>query len=354
MSRFIKEYIEEKKIPGLAVAVLSEGELVFQKGYGYRNVQEKLSVEVDTPFLVASISKTITAVANMILYEEDLFDLDDPINQYLPFEVIHPKFPDTEITIKMLHTHCSGLIDDHYWNIDPDVIYIRGNIDSPLSLQTLFEKLLLSDGEYYHKDTFSKSKPGTKYTYSNVGAALLGYLTECIAKKPFDEFCNERIFEPLNMKNTSWRIKDFDLDKLALPYYKPNQTKGHYGSPDYPNGLLRTSIEDLSKFMLMFVNDGTYNDVQILEEETVELMKEVHFEYEEDEEQNQVGLTWYYQNDDDDRALGHDGAEEGVTTSMFYYEEDEVGVILLCNLTDAEIGPIEDYIYDNLDEFESE
>ncbi|MCB1179801.1 MAG: serine hydrolase, partial [Leptospiraceae bacterium] len=137
-----------------------------------------------------------------------------------------------------------------------------------------------------------------------------------------------------------------DSSIIALPYYDSENTKGHYTCPDYPNGLARSSVNDLSKFLLMFMNGGEYNGKRILSENTVELMKKQHFEYEEDGEKGRIGLIWYYEDiNEDESYLGHEGGEEGVFTRMFYNVEDEVGVILLANLSEANVSPIEDRIY---------
>ena len=171
------------------------------------------------------------------------------------------------------------------------------------------------------------SNAGIEFDYSNVGIALLGYLVEVIAKQPFDEFCDENIFKPLGMENTSWNLSDLDVDNVALPYYDSENTKGHYECPDYPNGMLRSTLDDMAKFLIMFIQNGEYNGTRILEEETAKLMKEVHFESKEGGEKSRTGLTWYYLDyPQGESYLGHDGAEEGVTTKMFYNVESEVYV----------------------------
>lgn len=347
MSDFIEESVESNEITGLVCGVVKDGKLAWKKAYGYADLENEKEMKTDTIFLLASVSKTVTATAAMVLYDKGDLDLDADINDYLPFKVTHPKYSDTTITAKMLLTHTSSISDESYNEIDDSILYFREGDEREYNLGSLLEEYFKEDGEFYDPELcFLKDKPGTKSDYSNVGIALLGYLVEVIAKQPFDEFCDENIFKPLGMENTSWNLSDLDVDNVALPYYDSENTKGHYECPDYPNGMLRSTLDDMAKFLIMFIQNGEYNGTRILEEETAKLMKEVHFESKEGGEKSRTGLTWYYLDyPQGESYLGHDGAEEGVTTKMFYNVESEVGVLLFSNMSEAEVSDIEDYLY---------
>lgn len=347
MDNFISKKVEENEITGLVCGVVKGGELVWKEVFGYADLEEEKEIKTDTIFLLASLSKTVTATAAMILYDKGKLDLDEDINEYLPFKVIHPEYPDTPITAKMLMTHTSSISDTAYDELDDSVLYAREGEEMEYSLDSLLKKYLTEDGEFYDPDfCFLKKVPGAKYDYSNVGLALLGYLVEVIAEESFAEFCEETIFKPLKMKDTSWNLEDLDLERIALPYYDSENTKGHYECPDYPNGMLRSTMDDMSKFLIMFINNGEYKGTRILKEETAKLMKETHFEYTEDEEKSRIGLTWNYLDyGDGESYLGHTGVEEGVTTSMFYNVESEIGVLIFSNMSEADTSDIEDYIF---------
>jgi CubicO group peptidase (beta-lactamase class C family) len=348
MDKILKEQIEEKDIPGLAVGVFANGKLAWSKGYGYADVENGRAVNADTAFILASISKTVTAVAAMILFEEDAFALEDDINDYLPFPIRNPNHPEEPITFQMLFTHTSSISDENANDLDEEIMYVRGQ-DPDLSLAKYIENYFHPEGEFYDEDTcFLKVKPGIKYEYSNSGVALLGYLVEVIAEQDFEEFCREKIFQPLGMKNTSWRLDYFEEEQISLPYVDSETTNGHYTCPDFPNGLLRSSVNDMAKFFMMFINDGSYNGVKILSKETTDLMKEVQFEYEEDGETSNTCLIWYFEGDD---YIGHEGSEEGVKSSMFYDLKENVGIIAIANRSEADIEEIEQNLYDHAMEF---
>lgn len=350
MNEFIAGQVEENEITGLAYGVVKDGKLMEKGAFGYANVEEEVEVTADTIFLLASLSKTVTATAAMILYDRGNLDIEEDINKYLPFKVTNPEYPKVPITAKMLMTHTSSISDESYNEIDDSILYAREGEELEHTLASLLEEYFTEDGEFYDPDTcFLKAKPGTKDEYSNVGSALLGLLVEVIAEQSFDEFCSENIFEPLAMENTSWNLDDLDLEKIALPYEDSETTKGHYECPDYPNGMLRSTIEDMAKFLIMFINNGEYKGTRILKKETAELMKEVHFENKDGGDKSRTGLAWYYQDYGEGEVyLGHTGVEEGVTTSMFYNVESGVGVLIFSNMSEAEISDIEDHIFQNM------
>ena len=122
-----------------------------------------------------------------------LFALNDTVNEYLPFNINHPDYPEVPITFKMLLSHTSGIKDN--WNFMP---FYDG--DSPLELSYYLNQYLTPGGEFYDNDlNFTDYIPGTSFSYSNIGAALIGLLVEEISGQPFNEYSTENIFEPLEM-----------------------------------------------------------------------------------------------------------------------------------------------------------
>jgi len=109
LNAYIEQTMAMNYIPGLSVSIVKNGSIVWGNNYGYANTADSILVNQNTLFLLSSVSKTITATALMQLWEEQYFQLDDPINNYLPFTVSHPDYPNTELTFKMLLTHTSGI-----------------------------------------------------------------------------------------------------------------------------------------------------------------------------------------------------------------------------------------------------
>ena len=163
------------QMPGLACVAVKGDSLVFSGARGYANLHKEKPFTVQTRMLIASVSKTMAVTAIMQLYEKGLLWLDDDINNYLPFKVKNPNYPQDTITVKMLLTHTSSISDDGYLS---SLFYLFGYVDYPESLMSFEKNYLTSEGKYYTKESFSQKRPGTQYSYSNVGAALLACLVE--------------------------------------------------------------------------------------------------------------------------------------------------------------------------------
>ena len=372
--QFIESTMQTHLIPGLSASIVKDGDIVLEKHFGQANIDENIIVDENTMFILSSISKTVTATSLMQLFEQDLFMLDDNINDYLSFDVIHPDYPSNEITFKMLLSHTSGIKDN--WNVMP---YYDG--DSELELGYYLEEYLSYGGDFYGSNSnFTNSIPGTNYVYSNIGAALIGFLVEEISNQSFNEYCNENIFEPLEMNNAFWFLSEIEnLNQIALPYqitggsgntcfdigcgvydesnpcfcdaacvdYEDccsdydevcgedgtgsslgNLTEyEHYGYSDYPSGQLRTTSNNLAKFMNAYMNDGAYNGVRILDSETIELIKTIHYPA----VNSMQGLMWYYKNENGRMLFGHNGGDVGSSTEMFISFSNNLGVVLLTN-----------------------
>ena len=115
--QFIESTMQTHLIPGLSISIVKNGHIVWEKYFGYANIEENIIVDENTMFILSSISKTITATALMQLFEDGLFILDDDIDEYLPFNVNHPDYPNIPITFKMLLSHTSGIKDN--WSVMP-------------------------------------------------------------------------------------------------------------------------------------------------------------------------------------------------------------------------------------------
>jgi len=250
---------------GIAISIVIKNTISHIGTFGLSNKETNTQVTEDTLFPVASISKIITAIAILQLYEQNLIDLDGDINQYIKLRVIHPKHPEVSITPKLLMMHMSGLNDNenglHIWK--------NKEGDSPIALEEQVRRHLTSDGEFFNWNQWSDGCPGSSYWYSNAGFTLLGYIVEQVAKKPFNDYVKEKIFEPIGIF-ASYFIRDLDLNLVAMPY-RENIPLGYYGVPEFPACQLRISIKDLSKVLLFFTS-GSVNGVKLLSSETVEIM----------------------------------------------------------------------------------
>ena len=344
----VQELIEDQRkganIPGLAVAVTRKGEVLWTQAYGRANVEEGTPATVDTPFMLASVSKTVTAVAVMHAWEEGVLSLDDEVNSLLSFTVDNPRVDDEVILLRHLVSHTSGIRDN--WGQMP---YADG--DSPHALGDYLEGYLVEGGTWYNAtNNFYDYMPGTSKDYGNVATALAGFLVEVATETPFDDYCDVHIFDVLGMDNTGWHLSDFDPAVVAMPYKYVNgafEAEGHYGYADYPDGQLRSSISDMARFLAAVSNDGTLGDAQVLQPETVTEM----FTAPVPSVDKRQRVFWYSATTVGRSVLGHNGGDIGVATQMDFAPDTGIGVIILMNTswTDAvgdAVGTIKSLLFD--------
>ena len=323
--------------PSIAAGIIYDDDIVWSKGYGLYDIENQKQTNEDILYLQASVSKTVTATALMQLYEKGLFDLDDDVNNYLPFNLRNPNHPDDPITIKMILSHRSSLADDNlYWIA---LSYLPGDPDVEGFPYPWLEDYLTPEGNGYSSSTWSNSKPGENFYYANIGFSIIAYLVEILSNQNFNEYCIENIFEPLQMHNSSFRLKDHDINNIAVPYEYKNGAyfrHPHYGIHIlYPSITLRTSINEFSHFIIAHMNGGVWNNVRILEEETVELMHTVHFPTEAN---YNYGLGWFVQyQENGNKVVSHSGGYVGVLDRVTIFIDDNITVMFFSNELDSEL-----------------
>lgn len=354
IDNFIENKMRETGIVGIGAAIIVNKKLVFEKGYGYADKENQIPFTPATIMNIASISKTFTGVCIMKAVEEGLVSLDEDINNYLPFKIFNPNFPNEKITLRHLATHTSGLIDRH--PIYAGTYYSEGKKPDPLGafLQSYFVK----GGKHYSKDNFLESKPGNIREYSNIGAGLAGYIVELRTGKKLNEYAKKHIFKPLKMSNTGWALADINIKKHAKLYKKQGEKIEQiplYEVITYPDGGIRTSLNDLYKYFVSLLNDGMYKNTKILEKESIEEM--LRFQHTENNRPENVnikklnqGIFWATKLGA--TRIGHNGSDPGVRTFMLSDLNKEVGVILFFNtsLNEEEEGKFFD-IYEELHKY---
>ena len=343
LQTFLDNKHEKLDVAGMAVAIVNDNEVAEFYSYGYMDIANKKEITSDTIFLMASISKTVTGTAVMQLSDRGLIDIDEDINSYLPFQVRNPNHPTEKITARMLLTHTSSIIDN--WDVYDSLYTIEsGGGDTTIALGEFNKDYLTEGGQWYDAElNFSQEAPGEYYEYCNCGYALLGYIVECVAGEDFKVYCNENIFAPLGMDNSRWSIAELDEDNIAIPY-EGETPLPHFSFATYPDGCLRTSANDYSKFLSMVMNGGELNGVRILEKETVDemLTPQVANLYE-----NQ-GLTWDLRVPEEifikceNYVFGHSGGDPGVSTFTMFNPDTKKAAIVLIN-SDVEMKELITY-----------
>ena len=331
-----KEYLVDEmdyqQIPALSVLIFDGDNILHEEYLGKSDIAQNSALGINDLFLLASISKTITATALLQLYDDGLFDLDDNINDYLSFNVVVPN-QSTPITFRMLLTHTSGIADGPA--LDGQYYY---NEDSPVALDFFLENYLVPGGQFYSAtENYHSFTPGTQHEYSNEGSALIAVLVEQISGVGFNTYCKQNIFQPLGMNNTFWRLDESVQSGNAIvrPYdLNGNQLEPiqHYTFTDYPNGGLRSTARDMHRFLTVFAEGGMSNNQQVLSSATVSAMLTPQITAID----NEVGLHMFIMNSAQN-LWGHDGGEQGVATIMAFNKETKVGAIVFSNQGDADL-----------------
>jgi CubicO group peptidase (beta-lactamase class C family) len=326
--------MEKAHVPGLSLGLIKNGEVIYTRGYGYADIENSIQVESETNFYLGSLSKIATATLILQLAEEGFVSLDEDINTYLPFPVVNPHFPDSAITLRMLLSHTSTIIDDEEIYDSTYTLHANGG-DSPIALYDYVYDCLATDGAWSEKTFYIEKEPGSFYEYSNLGYALIGLVAESVMNDSFSELTIERIFDPLSMNTTRWFLSELDESKIAVPYKYNNSgytALPYYGFPSYPDGQLKSNMEDMLIFLQMFLQKGNYQGNEILSSSSIEEM-----------------LTVYNKSVNDGQALGWSweefnlplfnncylpakgGEDPGARTVMIFNPDTKSGLIILMN-----------------------
>jgi CubicO group peptidase (beta-lactamase class C family) len=324
--------------PSLTACIIKDNKIAWAKSYGFSDVYKFKRAAIDDIYPVGSVTKAITATALLQLYDKGVFDLDDDVSQYLPFSLRNPKYPDVNITFRMLLSHRASLYDY--------CIYEKKVMHQTILFSDIFNDLgswlkeaLLPGGQFYKSQYWYDYKPGTKATYSNVGFMLIGYLVEKLSGMSIEEYCQENIFKPLNMMNTSYHPQNLDKEKMVTPYLK--KAGIYIPLPKYDAkslaviGGVRTTLEDLSHFLIAHMNNGVYNGFRLLNESTVELMhnciypEAVNHRYLA--KNRKYGLGWFDADQFGEIVSGHGGMCPGGVCFMMMSKSSGIGFIFFTN-----------------------
>jgi len=330
LDEYITGEMEAEHFPGVATVIVKNGEIVWLQCYGFADIENGITVTDSTQFLLASMSKLFTGTATMQLQEDGMLQLNNDINEYLPWPLNHPTQSTTPMTIQQLMTHTSSIKDN--WSAMSNYY---GYPDPTISLEACMQDYFTVTGQNYNANqNFLSAPPGTVFNYSNMATALNGYITEIVSSMPFDDYCDEHIFEPLCMEKTAWHMADLDSNEVARPYSYSNGNfiaNPHYGFADYPDGQLRSSITDLANYMIAFLNGGSLGSNAILSPSSVSEMWTQQIPSIESKQ----GLNWYkellYHSGGETLLWGHNGGELGVSTDMYVDPESNIGLCVLSN-----------------------
>ncbi len=322
MDEIMVKQMEEKHIVGAAVSVVKNGKVVFAKGYGYADLENKIPVVAEkTLFKIGSVTKLFTWTAVMQLVEQGKLDLDADINTYLDFR-IQDTYPQP-ITLKHLMTHTAGFEDQHV-----DMVAWK-------------EEDLAPQREWLVSHIPARVRPpGEAPAYSNYGAALAGYIVARVSGESYSQYVQEYILNPLGMKNTTayWPTPPELHEHESLGYrYEDGTFKlfpSFFSQVDlYPAGIVRATVTDMARFMIAHLQGGFYGDaaaeVRILEEATARQMHRTLYTPDSRILGNAYGFFEF--NDNGQRVIGHSGEGEPMHSLLLLLPDQNLGVFVVYN-----------------------
>lgn len=321
-SNFVESMLKEWEVPGIAVAVIKDGKIVYAEGFGYRDVEKKLKVTPDTLFAIGSCTKAFTATVLGILVDEGKLEWDKPVREYLPTFKLQDTFASEQMTPMDLVTHRSGLPrHDFAW------------YGSTATREELFNRL-----QYFEPSKGFR----TTYQYNNLMFMTAGYMAGKIAGTTWEELVRTKIFEPLEMKSSNFSINDSQKSgDFSLPYSTRDEkiTAVPFRNLDAagPAGNINSSVNDMAKWIILNLNNGKVGEKTIITEANLALLhtpqmvtgaplnKDEEFLY------SSYGMGWLITSYRGHPVVVHGGGIDGFISLVSLLPRDSAGVVVLTN-----------------------
>jgi CubicO group peptidase (beta-lactamase class C family) len=304
--------------PGCEVLVAKHGQIIFKKAYGSANLELNVPLTPAMVFNLASITKQFTAVAILQLVEQGKISLHDSLQKFIP------DFPSKgyTITIENLLTHTSGIKD--YMQLDYPDSYMERWDYRPKQLIDSFKNIPL------------EFEPGTKFSYSNSGYYLLGYIIEKITGKRYQNYVQDDLLKPLGLTHTYFDSAGIIIPNRVNGYQKDDTVykNADYWSPtiEYAAGGLISNVDDLFKW-----HKGLYT-YQILKKET---LQKAFTSYQlKDGTSTDYGYGWFLKTSNDIKSIEHAGGIPGFVTNEIYFPAEDIFIAILCNCGTAPIDEL--------------
>lgn len=322
----IREIMEQNNVIGLSVAVVKKGKIIYTHSFGSKDVESNTALTDDCLFRIASISKSFSATSIMQLVEKKKLSLDDDIGKLLGFNIRHPKFPETVITLQMILSHRSGINDSQgYFTLD--VINPAKNPD--------------------WAKCFSDYEPGMAYRYCNLNYNMAGTIIEKTTGERFDQYVKHHVLDPLGLYG-GYCVDSLDKSRFATIYeYDGNAKKFNaspaayaprseeiahytmgYSTPIFsPTGGMKISATDLAKYMTMHMQLGRYKKTRIISKKSA---RQMQTKLSEKEGYGLAIMTT--ENLIQGKIMkGHTGSAYGLYSTMFFQPKEQFGFVVISN-----------------------
>lgn len=313
----IEKDITGLNVPGLSMAVVLDGKILWKKGFGYQDREKRIPATPETVYRVGSLSKLFNAIAIMQQQEKGKVDIDADIKKYLPYlDFKNPFDRPALVTLRHLLSHRAGIlrecpVGNYFDSTEPSV---EDTVKSMVGTALVYP-------------------PGIKTKYSNIGVCIAGHILEKLTGMDFAQYQKEFVLKSLNMNSSSFLPEDFIMEKVAKGFMRDLEGKQweapHFRFGFLPAGNLYSNVIDLSKFMNFIFEDGK----PLLRNETLKQMLTVQFQ--EKKDASGYGLGFYISEMHNFRTVGHGGAVYGFSSNIRIIPEEKLGVVVLNSLDGA-------------------
>ncbi len=344
----LKSYYEESReaygVPGLAVAIVKDGEIILAEGFGVKNIKTSEPVDSKTMFPIASNTKAFTAAALAILVDEGEISWDDKVVDYLPYFKLYDPYVTENMTIRDLLTHRSGLA-----TFSGDLIWYGSNYNR----EDIIRRARYLDPVYGFRQHFG---------YSNIMYIAAGEIIPVVTGKSWDDFIKEKFFEPLDMKRSVTSTNDLqEFENVATPH---TTLKDEMITIDFlnwdnvaPAGAIISTVEDVSKWLILNLNHGIYEEDTIFttkrsremwSQETVLGVSSFAEQHWPSMFFRSYGLGWSLSNYLGHKVVGHSGGYDGMISYTCMVPDEKLGFVILTNKNSGLYYPL---VYKTLDVF---
>lgn len=332
-----RKKIRGKNKGAISAVIFDDQKILFSFHDGWIDKEKRLPPREDSLFMIGSNTKVLTSLGIFRLVEDGVLKLEDPITKYIPEFSVKSRIGEYEITVENLLMHRAGIQCDLYPYISGSHYHYTDIIDAL-------------------KDTYRTSVPGTMFSYSNLGYALLGIIIERASGTPYPEFMQEKLLSPLDMEVYFQREEDLPdsvRDRVARSYDRngkrvidPLGVLVPAGSNTY------TTLESLAKIGQLFMNEGVYKGKRLYKKETLQRMRTLKIQDEWDKELAIVGYGLYYRRFNPsyvtEQPIGHGGATVYHHSSFDLLPDSKAGIIVFSNFETARpvVNAVESDLFD--------
>lgn len=328
---FIEKALKDWNVPGLAVGVVVEDEVVFSKGFGYRNLKEKLPVTPQTLFAIGSATKAFTTFVLGTLVGEGKMKWDTPVRDYIPDFRMYDPMVTNRITPRDLVTHRSGL-PRH------DMLWYNNH---EYSREELVRRL-----------RYLKPSAGLreKFQYNNLMFLTAGYLSSVLTGKSWEELVRERIFKPLGMDRSNFSVKDSQkTEDYALPYREEEDQLKKIPFREItvvgPAGSINSCVEDMTRWITLHLNQGKYQGQKLIDPLILQDIHSPHMTTDRTPPSPEFsiptyGLGWFIDTYRGHKRVHHGGSIDGFIAQITLFPEDRIGLVVFANKNGASLPGI--------------